>query len=211
MLPAEVRDALHTLTSALATGPEFAAEALSARWLGLRSELSADVRAAADRLAEALPSLVQSPDGVDALGALLPEAAGEVLLRWCASRVGRREAPLGKLLALAAAEPRLRERAIAVARDRVVEGPFFDALACAPLLGDGSQLVLPENAQARARLEILVWEAGAAAVEIPHLGAWLWGSADTFETMIRGPARGTLRGRVLAARCLEVSVRGMPA
>src|SRR5205085_4908962 len=27
---------------------------------------------------------------------------------------------------------------------------------------------------------------------------------------VRGPARGTLRGRVLAARCLEVAVRGMP-
>jgi serine/threonine-protein kinase len=91
-----------------------------------------------------------------------------------------------------------------------VQGPLLDALGCAPLLGDGAQLALPLNAEARARLEILIWEAGARAVEVPELGKWLWGSADTFEAMIRGPAHATLRGRVLAARCLEVSVRGMP-
>src|SRR6185369_10038974 len=50
-----------------------------------------------------------------------------------------------------------------------------------------------------------------SALELPDLGRWLWGSPDTFEAMIRGPAHGALRGRVLAARCLEVSVRGMPA
>src|ERR1019366_10126310 len=32
----------------------------------------------------------------------------------------------------------------------------------------------------------------------------------TFDAMIGGPAHGALRGRVLAARCLEVSARGMP-
>src|SRR5262249_5400820 len=42
------------------------------------------------------------------------------------------------------------------------------------------------------------------------LGRWIWRSEATFEAMIRAPARGALRGRVLAARCLEVSVRGMP-
>ena len=44
-----------------------------------------------------------------------------------------------------------------------------------------------------ARLEILIWEAGASAVELPALGRWLWGAASTFEEMIRGPARGALR------------------
>src|SRR5205085_189139 len=60
-------------------------------------------------------------------------------------------------------------------------------------------------------LGILIWEAGASAVEIPELGKWLWGSKETFQAMIGAAARGTLRGRVLAARCLEVSVCGMPA
>ncbi len=77
-------------------------------------------------------------------------------------------------------------------------------------LGDGADLSLPGNAEARARLEILLWEAGASALEVPHLGPWLWGSRETFDAMIGGPAHGTLRGRVLAARTLEVSVRGMP-
>jgi len=90
-----------------------------------------------------------------------------------------------------------------VARDRVVEGPLVDAIACAPLIGSGIELVKPENAEARARLEILIWEAGASALEVPGLAKWLWGSDETFEIMIRGPARGALRGRVLAARCLE--------
>src|SRR6202041_3365621 len=42
------------------------------------------------------------------------------------------------------------------------------------------------------------------------LGPWLWGSRETFDLMIREPAHGALRGRVLAARCLEVSAGGMP-
>src|SRR4029077_16726064 len=102
------------------------------------------------------------------------------------------------------------ERVRAIARDRVVQGPLVDALGCAPLFGDGACLALPENIEARSRLEILIWEAGASAREVPALGKWLWGSSETFEEMIRAPAHGSLRGRVLAARCLEVSVRSMP-
>ena len=209
MLSAEVRDALSTLASALAAHPELE-EPLRARWRGQRPALAPDVGAASDRLVDALPVLTQGEGTTASLGALFGAPAGDVLLRWCAASAGRRDAQLGGLLAIASADPRLRDRARAAARDRVVEGPLLDALSCAPLLGDGRQLALPENAQARARLEILVWEAGASAVEIPQLGAWLWGSPETFEAMIRGPARGTLRGRVLSARCLEVSVRGMP-
>ena len=69
----------------------------------------------------------------------------------------------------------------------------------------------PANAEARARLEILIWEAGASAREVPELGRWLWASTDTFEELVRNPARGALRGRVLAARCLEISVCGLSA
>jgi hypothetical protein len=46
------------------------------------------------------------------------------------------------------------------------------------------------NAEARARLEILIWEAGASALELPALGAWVWGSPATFEALI-----GTARAR----------------
>jgi len=123
---------------------------------------------------------------VNALGKLFAESAGEVLLLWCSATTWRRDTKLARLLALAGAEARLRDRVVAVARARVVEGPLVDALGCAPLLGDGDQLTQPENHQARARLEILIWEAGASALEVPALGKWLWGSPRTFEEMIRG-------------------------
>ena len=67
------------------------------------------------------------------------------------------------------------------------------AIACAPLLGNGADLALPESVEARARLDILIWEAGASALEVPHLGPWIWGSPETFEAMIRGPAHAALR------------------
>jgi serine/threonine-protein kinase len=182
MLLAEVRDALTALTGPLVSHPELE------------------------------PSVVALVDAGDeaAIRALVAEPVGDVLLTFCQACAGRRDVQLAPLLAALKGQPELGERVVEAARARVLEGPLLDALACAPLLGDGTQLSSPVNTQARARLEILVWEAGASAIELPHLGQWLWGSPSTFEAMIRNPARGSLRGRVLAARCLEVSVRGMP-
>ena len=57
----------------------------------------------------------------------------------------------------------------------------------------------------------MIWEAGASALEVPGLGRWLFGANSTFEQMVHAPARGALRGPVLASRFLEVSVSGMPA
>jgi serine/threonine-protein kinase len=174
------------------------------------TELSADLVAAIELLEGELPTLSQSKEDAAALGSVLDEPGGELLFSWCSASLWRRDVRLAPLLAAALARPAFRDRALSVARERVVQGPMLDALACAPLLGDGVQLAMPVNAEARSRLEILIWEAGASAVESPDLGKWLWGAPETFEVMIRGPARGALRGRVLAARCLEVSVRGMP-
>jgi serine/threonine-protein kinase len=223
MLRAQAEDALSTVAAAVAAEPELEA-ALAARWRGPESgeerrqaagplpELPSDVAAVVDLLASGLANLSQVDADVDGVAALLRAGspAGKVLFTWCAASTWRRDARLAPLLRTAAGATPLREAVVAVARDRVVRGPLTDAVACAPLLGSGKTLAEPINAEARARLEILIWEAGASAREIPELGAWLWGSPDTFEVMIRGPARGTLRGRVLAARCLEVSVRGMP-
>jgi eukaryotic-like serine/threonine-protein kinase len=222
MLPAPAQRALSTLAAAVDT-PALD-EALRARWrAGGRNgtvaraggELPNDLNAVADQLAAALTLLTHMETTVAALGALFSPAAtepgGEILFSWCAASVWRRDVLMGRILSLASLQPAFRERVPAVARDRVVEGPLLDALACAPLIGRGDRLSLPVNLEARARLEILIWEAGASALEIPALGPWLWGSPSTFETMIRGPAHGALRGRVLAARCLEVSARGMPA
>jgi eukaryotic-like serine/threonine-protein kinase len=145
-----------------------------------------------------------------ALVAMLDGADADVLLSWCKDNTRRRDVAMAAVLAAASTREPLRERARTIARERVVEGPLLDAIACAPLLGDGKTLLLPENAEARARLEILVWEAGASALEVAPLGKWIWGSESTFDAMIRDPAHGALRGRVLAASCLEIAAMGMP-
>src|SRR5690606_19360301 len=103
---------------------------------------------------------------------------------------------------------KLHDRVAGAAAERVVAGPLFDALTAAPFLGD--DLDGEANAEVRARLEILIWEAGASALEVPELGPWLWGSQRVFRQLIGAPAHGALRGRVLAARCLEIAVSGMP-
>jgi hypothetical protein len=218
MLSDQAQAALETLTAALAGRPELE-KAVRRRWRAggrvgvaghVETALPEDLRAATDTLGLACLSMLHEEGGVGALATLFAEAGSEILFLWCSSITWRRDVQMAPLLALAAGAPAFRERITAVARDRVVEGPLLDALACAPLLGNGAELASPENAEARARLEILIWEAGASALELPHLGKWLFGARETFEAMIRGPARGALRGRVLAARCLEVSVCGMP-
>src|SRR5580704_2698187 len=213
MLPAAAHEAFSTLAAALGGRPELG-NAVRSRWRAggeaMAVDLTADVRAAADRLGALLPALTQGEGEISELGNVFAGDAGEVLFSWCAASTWRRDARIAKLLTIAAANTAFRERVVTVARERVVEGPLLDALACAPLLGGGDELARPENSEARARLEILVWEAGASAVEVPELGAWVWGSRATFDAMVAGPAHGALRGRVLAARCLETSARGMP-
>jgi serine/threonine-protein kinase len=216
MLPAPVKGALSELAS-LPPGGELD-DVLRAHWReAARGSAGTDgaalpeaVRAAAGVLASELPALTRDATARAALEACFAEPDGEILLAWCASSTRRRDVDLARLLAAAAKHSTLRDRVPSIARERVIEGPLADALACAPLLGDGSELALPENSEARARLEILVWEAGASGLEVPDLGRWLWGSRTTFEVMIAGPAHGALRGRVLAARCLEIGVGGMP-
>jgi hypothetical protein len=215
MLDPKAQDALSLLAASVAEHPELL-DALRAHWQpGARvsrdTGLAPEARSAAEALGELLPAATRSDEGVASLGKLFKEGvAGDVLMAWCVSSTWRRDAVIGKLLSLAAAQAPFRQRVALAARGRVIEGPLLDALACAPLLGDGTVLALPGNAEARARLEILLWEAGASALEVPHLGPWLWGSRETFDAMVRGPAHGTLRGRVLAARTLEVSVCGIP-
>jgi serine/threonine-protein kinase len=172
-------------------------------------DLTQDQVKAVDKLSAELAPLTLDDAGTPALVSRLEGATGHVLMAFAHGSAWRRDVRLSPLLAAARLKPMLADSALAAARDRVIEGPIADALACTPYLGDGEALALPANAQARARLEILIWEAGASALEVPALGPWIWGSASTFQEMIGKPAHGTLRGRVLAARCLEVSVRGL--
>jgi eukaryotic-like serine/threonine-protein kinase len=217
MLSAQAEDALATLASALVGRPELE-EAVRDRWrtrvrgsatTQLDAALPEPERAAADLLAQELPAQSRTSEGVAALGQRFATDSGGLLLLWCYASTWRRDTELSPLLVLAAARPGFEERVKTIAADRVVEGPLRDALACVPLLGTGIDLAQPSHGEARARLEILLWEAGASALEVPAFGAWLWGSRANFEEMIRNPARGALRGRVLAARCLEVSACGL--
>ncbi len=216
MVPEVLADAIATLAGALREDPGLEAglvASLLPRSAAPRStpELTPALRAAVVRLAEELPAVTQSEAGVTALSPLFADERAVPLLAFCAASTARRDVRLATLLSVAARHPELGERTVAIARDRVVSGPLLDALACAPLLGTGADLALPVNAQARARLEILVWEAGASALQVPALGSWLWGAESTFAAMIATPAHGSLRGRVLAARCLEISVCGLSA
>ncbi len=216
MSSATLREALASLSEAL-TGRHDLEEAVAARWRvgGRRAapdappELSAPIRELADTVAKLLPPATHSEAEVDELGALFDAPEGGALFLWCTASTWRRDVHLARLLHHAAASS-YAGHVDGVARARVVEGPMVDAFGCVPLLGKGEQLVAEENVEAISRLEILLWEAGASAMEVPHLGAWIWGSSSTFEALVEGPAHGTLLGRVLAARCLEVSARGMP-
>ena len=217
MISAPILDALSLLAASIAERPEIDA-ALRSRFRAAvhlapdASEvaLPEDLASAADVIADAMPAMTQSAEEAADLAKLFAKPEGTALIAWCAASTWRRDAKLAPLLAAASKRPAHAEAVAPIVRSRVVDGPLVDALACAPLLGSGAALSSPENAEARARLEILIWEAGASALEVPALGAWIWGSRETFDAMIRTPAHGTLRGRVLAARCLEVCVCGMP-
>lgn len=212
MLPEHVNAALESLASSLAASP-MARVALHARWRTDSPEaalrLTPEALAAADTLDAELPALTHVPAAVSALGKCFGQPTGEVVFTWCAASSARTDAKMAKLFALAAKHPDFRNSVVVAARARVVEGPLLDALSCAPFLGSGEELDSPENSEARARMEILFWEAGASARELPELAKWIWASHANFDAMIGTPARGSLRGRVLAARALEVCVRGM--
>jgi len=215
MLAEDVQSALSTLARLQATHPEHE-DAVRAHFrAGGESEadrraIEPEAHAACELLRREMPALSSAAEEVAALAALFGAPGSEILLACCEASAYRLDIEIAPLL-VALAETLGSERIVEAARARVVEGPLRDALSCAPMIGEGYELASSANAEARARLEILIWEAGASALEVPELGPWLWGSPETFELMIGAPAHGALRGRVLAARCLEVSVRGMPA
>ena len=109
---------------------------------------------------------------------------GDTKWNACLDRVEHTRQKLAGLLGAALAHPDYTGRALEVARNRVIQGPLGDALECAPLLGTGEALALPDNVEARARMEILIWEAGAQALQLPMLGKWVWGSEETFDALV---------------------------
>ncbi|MBK7156876.1 MAG: hypothetical protein IPH72_34810 [Sandaracinaceae bacterium] len=208
MISSPLNDALVTLTTALSSQPDLD-PMLRRHWREDPTEeddLPKELRAAADLVSVELPALSVHPEADVALFTLFANHGGLVLLTWCSSSAWRGDTNMAGLLEAAAGDAALRQAVAGAARERVVSGPLLDALACVPLTGDGSDLDHPMNTEVRSRLEILIWEAGSRALELPEFGAWVWRSPAAFEALIGKPAHGALRGRVLAARCLEVSV-----
>ncbi len=208
MISAQLNDALATLTTAVLSQPDLDPQ-IRRHWredATTGEDLPEALRTAADVLSEELPTLSVSEAPEPIVSALLEAQGGQMLLTWCSSSAWRADTAMRPLLATAAQDPELQRAVAGAARERVVSGPLIDALACVPLMGDGSDLEHPVNAEVRARLEILVWEAGSRALELPDFGAWIWNSPKAFESLIGTPAHGALRGRVLAARCLEATV-----
>ena len=171
MLPPQLQSSLSTL-AVIATDPELA-EAARVRWrAGGRggavepTKLPDAMRVAADELSAALPELTRA-DG-DALAPLFADAGGEVLFAWCAASTWRRDASMARLLKEAAAQPAFRERVDRRgARSRHRRAAARRDLVRAAARRRTRASRCPENAEARARLEILVWEAGASALEVP--------------------------------------------
>jgi serine/threonine-protein kinase len=216
MLAPTVREAFARLTQYLQThsDPSEARAALLAYWRGplhesSKHKLATDYQPAADVLDRALPALSRSNNGTQELAALLHESTGETLFLWLMSVAARRDVRLAPLLQLASQVEPWKDRVPDVADARVLEGPLIDALACAPLAGPARQLSLAEFASVKARLEILLWEAGASAMPMPDLAPWVFASEEDFDALVGAWARGPLRGRVLAARTLEVVARGL--
>ena len=159
MLDPKAQEALNQLAASVADQPGLL-DALRAHWApGARPSegdaMAPATRAAANALSDLLPPMTTTEDGVAALGQLFKEdAVGDVLMAWCVASTWRRDAVIAKLLSLAAGQKNFRQRAALAARGRVIEGPLLDALACAPLLGDGTVIALPGNAEEIGRAHV---------------------------------------------------------
>ena len=214
MIPPKVEDSLKTLHRALGAGrvrKELLADYWMSRGRDAHAQLCGEEKVAADHLESTLPALTRSKNGSVSLCDLLSTPLSEVLFEWMSATVERADVKMASLLSAALGVGTFSDRAREVGRRRIVQGPLEDALACAPLLGRGDCLSEPENVEAKARLEILLWEAGASSLQMPALGDWIFGSEETFQALIEGPATGSLRGRVLSARCLELCAAGLPS
>src|SRR5688572_23171393 len=101
MLPAQVQDALRTLTAALGQSSG-TRSALHARWRGVGgSGLSPPLHAAADVLDRALPTLTRSTNGVLELSQLYDDPQGEIVFTWLEASAARDGAKIARLLTAA--------------------------------------------------------------------------------------------------------------
>ena len=170
--------------------------------------LSPEVAKAARALALELERLTRT-GGEPALPPRMFEGiSGAIVLAWSESVASRGDVVIAGLLELAIHAHQAPSRLIRAARARVRSGPLFDALRCVPLAGDPEWIF--DDEATRARIELMIWEAGAAALSIPRLGAWLFSNEALFERFARKPGQGGLRERVVAARLLQIAADGFP-
>jgi serine/threonine-protein kinase len=205
MAEPDLASAAEALGAALAARSD-AAEVLGAlaqSWQAGAAALGPEAAALGTRFAK----LARTSAGAVQLAALGPNAR-PLVVAWAASVAADPAVFLAPILNSARARP--SPRGVSAARARVASGPLRDALGCLGQAGEPEWLAAPGAARTRARLDLLLWEAGAGALVVPELGAWLWQDPAAFELLVRARMRGNLRERVLAARTLALAADGMP-
>ncbi len=158
-------------------------------------------------IAGELRQLTQAAHTAGEIGDQLSGDAGRAVLAWLHTMAGERSQALAPLLRAARHHANAADVA-RLAQARVVAGPLFDGLLCLPFTGTAEWLV--HDRAAMAKLDLLVWEAGASALSLPELGAWLWQDEQALDDLVLGRSQSTLRERCLAARWLAIAATGMP-
>ncbi len=83
----------------------------------------------------------------------------------------------------------------------------LDALASTR---DMRWLISSKEGASLARLELTLWDMGAAGASHAPFGAWLWRGDIAFSYLVLDAARRTLRHRSLASRVLAIGADGLP-
>lgn len=170
--------------------------------------LDADVIGAARELGTELASHTITAPGLAGRVIADDDAARAVVATWVSASAERRDLVLAPLLRSLCRADATRDRVERAARERVLGGPPADALACVALTGDPEWMSEPEHRRTVARLQLLLWEAGAAATSVPEIGPWLL-RTRAFHPLVLHASRRTLRHRVIAACTLAVAADGM--
>jgi len=183
--------------------------AISAWWSDgdLSRVLEPERIAQVDALTNELRQLTQSARSAAGIGDELSGNAGRVVLAWLHTLAGERAQSIGPLLTAASQHADASDVA-RLAQARVAAGPLFDALSCLPYAGPAGWLANDDIADAK--LDLLIWEAGGAALSLTDVGQWLWSDDAALERCVLSHAQGNLRDRCLAARWLSVAAAGMP-
>lgn len=167
---------------------------------------------AADELAEALRARAGTATGVAGVPIASDDDSRAVVAAWCTAVAGDRTVVLAPLLSALSHAEHTRAEIEHAARARLMQGPLLDALSCARLGGNGEWLDRAEHAPVRARLELVIWEAGQLAQSAPDVGRWLCADPTAFKILVSSAAGArSLLARAVAACVLAIGADGMRA